>query len=148
MTDETKPDRRSFWFPWLVASTVGFGLGSGIGRALAAAAVGTVGSDPQGGSILGPGGPLLGCAVAVSVGGIMQWLVVRRRVSLAGLWVLPTAALFASYVVATGDMPALAGGAVFGLALGALTGIPLALLLRRSSQKIRRDVSDSVGEAP
>ena len=138
--------RRRFWLPWLLASTVGFGLGSGFGRTLARVLFGTVGRDAQGGSILGPGGALLGCAVAVSLGALLQWLVIRRRVSLAGIWVLPTAVLFASYVVPTGDLPALAGGAIFGLVLGALTGIPLALLLRRSSRGTTMDVSPSAGE--
>ena len=133
--------RRRFWLPWLLSSTVGFGLGSGLGRTLARLLFGTVGRDAQGGSILGPGGILLGCAVAVSLGALMQWIVIRRRVSLAAIWVLPTAVLFASYVVPTGDLPAVAGGAIFGLVLSALTGIPLALLLRRSSQTNSEDAS-------
>ncbi len=134
--------RRRFWLPWLVASAVGFGLGSGLGRTLAKVLVGTVGRDAQGGSILGPGGALIGCAVAVSFGAVMQWLVIRRRVRLVGLWVLPTAALFASYVVPTGDMPALAGGAVFGIVIGAIVGVPLAWVLRRSSSNARTDVRE------
>ena len=85
---------------------------------------------------------LIGCAVAVSFGAVMQWLVIRRRVRLVGLWILPTAALFASYVVPTGDMPALAGGAVFGIVIGAIVGVPLAWVLRRSSSNARIDVRE------
>ncbi len=134
--------RRRFLLPWLVASAVGFGLGSGLGRTLAKVLVGTVGIDAQGGSILGPGGALLGCAVAVSFGDVMQWSVIRRRVRLVSLWLLPTATLFASYVVPTGDMPALAGGAVFGIVIGAIVGVPLAWVLRRSSSNARADLRE------
>ena len=132
--------RKRFWLPWLLASAVGFGVGAGLGRTLAKGLVGTVGRDAQGGSIFAPGGSLLACAVAVSLGALMQWFVIRRRVHLAGLWALPTAVLFASYVVPTGDMPALAGGAAFGIVIGAIVGVPLAWVLRRSSSNARVDV--------
>lgn len=122
-----------FWLSWVLASGVGFGVGAGIGRTAAKALLGSVGRDAQGGSILGAAGILLACAVAVSVGALAQWLVIRRRARLAGLWVLPTAALFASYVLPTGDMPALAGGAIFGIVLGAIVGVPLAWVLRPTS---------------
>ncbi|MDA2926004.1 hypothetical protein MYX78_02030 [Acidobacteria bacterium AH-259-G07] len=120
-----------FWRRWMLASTVGFGVGSVLGFIVAQAVVGKVGRDPQGGPVFGSGGDLIVGALAMLLGGIMQWLVLRRQVSWAGLWALASPVGFALLVAVTGGVPGVVGCTIFGAMISAVTGIVLLRLLRR-----------------
>ena len=74
-----------FWLGWVLASTVGLAVGLAAGAALLtiiafSTLVGGSGIDPLTSAMEGA---LLGASV-----GIAQWLVLRRKVSRAGWWVL------------------------------------------------------------
>ncbi len=84
-----------FWGRWMLASAGGFGVGGVLGFFLARAVVGVDHIDSQGGPVLGPGGDLTYSVVAAAFAGIMQWLVLRRQVSWAGLWALASPSVMA-----------------------------------------------------
>jgi hypothetical protein len=124
-----------FWLGWVVASTVGIILGLILGFGLGL----TIGGfDNEFGvlrTILGEF--MFGAAIGFGVG-ILQWLVLRRRVSGVGWWVLASTAGLAG---ARGGAAALASGnsevlgsyawLVAAMALGgAVTGILQWLVLR------------------
>ena len=104
-----------FWLWWVLASTVGFLIGGGMGEAV--------------NDVVLPGfarftAEALTVAFAVSgaVTGIAQWLVLRQRLSRAGWWVLASTVGFAMFgavykavYVAVGDA---VGFAVVGAAVG------------------------------
>ncbi len=114
-----------FWLLWVMATGVGLAGGFGLGWTV--------------GYVLG--GPL---AVAVGKGvvwptvGIMQWLVLRRRVSGAAGWI--GAYVAAGVVVGAfgfavgwslGDVPAVVGGVFLGVMVGTVAGILQWRVLRR-----------------
>ncbi len=72
----------SFWLQWVVASIVGMFVGFFLGFLVAA-------SIPD---VLGRwfGFSVFGIVLGIAVG-ILQWFILRRRVSVAGWWVLATA---------------------------------------------------------
>ena len=79
-----------FWFQWVLASTVGYFVGWLMGFVL---------YYVPGGLIAGELGRLLqyfmlGAALGFGVS-LMQWLILRRRVTKAGRWVLASTASFA-----------------------------------------------------
>lgn len=114
------------WLMWLLASTVGFLVGGAIGGAL----------FPAKDSVLGF---TLAFGASGAVTGLAQWLVLRRRLSGAGWWVLATAVGFATFGIAYGAIYAITGGAVsdaVGFAIvfvlvGAAAGTAQWLVLRR-----------------
>jgi len=114
-----------FWLQWVLASTVGMFVGYPVG----AITLGNVLGDWLGTLFFGTG---LGIGV-----GVLQWLVLRRRVSGAGWWVLASAAGGYGIVQAAPHMfsPSLSFGALLSytpvVALGgAVTGTLQWLVLR------------------
>ena len=83
-----------FWLGWVLASTVGWFVGFIIGFILLAIVGDIVGED-NGMNVLGLilGAFIFGASLGSMVG-ILQWLVLRRRVSRAGWWVLASTAGF------------------------------------------------------
>ena len=116
-----------FWLQWVLASTVGVVVG------LFTGAVFTPYDVPRVPVLYG----LLGIGLGIGVG-VLQWLVLRRRVSGAGWWVLASAA--AGYgTLQAGPMPFSTSLQSFGLLLswtrvvalsGAVTGTLQWLVLR------------------
>lgn len=128
----------SFWLLWVLASTVGFGLGG---------AVGTLSFTMGGG--LAVVGAVFG-ALFGAIGGIAQWLVMRQQVERAGWWIIATlggwavagavgggVAQAAREVVGGGGVPQTIsggyamGGLAFIVAFVAAGGILQWLVLRR-----------------
>ena len=114
-----------FWLQWVLASTVGMFVGYPVG----AITLGNVLGDWLGTLFFGTG---LGIGV-----GVLQWLVLRRRVSGAGWWVLASAAGGYGIVQAAPHMfsPSLSFGGLLSytpvVALGgAVTGTLQWLVLR------------------
>ena len=91
---------RGFWLQWVVASTVGMLVGMVIGFFLGVIILNLLELlDPLTDIALGPYDPLnevgglLGFGIGLGIGvGLLQWLVLRRRVSGVGWWVLASAA--------------------------------------------------------
>ncbi len=102
------------WGRWVLASAAGFGFGEFLGMSLAWATVGVVstGSDVtptffsmayletmgepgdagralRYSAIYAPGGEFILLTVEIVVGGLMQWLVLRRHLGWARWWALP-----------------------------------------------------------
>jgi hypothetical protein len=73
-----------FWLAWVLASTLGFGVGPilGIGILLAARV-------PE-----GAGFPIMFGAIFGAIGAFAQWMVIRRRIPEAGLWIPFSAVAF------------------------------------------------------
>jgi hypothetical protein len=112
----------AFWLAWVLASTLGFGLGAvlGIVALLAARIPDSVGF------------PILFGAIFGAIGAFAQWIVIRKQISEAGLWV-PFSALAFMLAVITAASPnispdfnplfILAG--IYGLLGGCLQGLIL-----------------------
>ena len=95
------------------------------------------------------GGEFILWTVAIAVGGLMQWLVLRRHVGWARWWALPVP-LYFGFLGLTKTVTLHVGGGIwliafyakdFGLGgtfYGAIAGIPLVWLLRRSYRKAKR----------
>ena len=124
---------RGFWLGWVLATTVGLGLGLTVAEAMvfeAAAAIDEVSTiEPL--SVLAVVLSLVlfavGGAMAGSLLGTAQWLVLQGRFSQLGLWILATTVGFA-----VGDaMGAEMSGAVALALTGASVGIAQWLILRR-----------------
>jgi hypothetical protein len=118
---------------WGMASALG--LGSAIGAVIAANLE----------ENYAPAVFLIGSVFGV-VSGILQWLILRRKLSRAGWWLLANmvgslvGAIAFSIAIAIGEMgnwglAAMALGLVFGAGNGAITGAALVWLLRQSSPK-------------
>ena len=88
MKDKGSQAGWGFWLGWVVASTLGWLVGFIIAFFLLAIVGGIVGED-TGMNVLGLilGAFIFGASLGSMVG-ILQWLVLRRRVSNAGWWVL------------------------------------------------------------
>lgn len=118
-----------FWLAWVLASIMGFGMGSLIGMSVSYALLPGMGiTDEFGVAHLIMFGTLLG-----AMSGFLQWVVLREKVARAGPWVLASALGFA---IAGGTLGAIgvdenyviAGilyAAVFGVAGGILQGLVL-----------------------
>ena len=127
MNDKGNQAGWGFLLGWVLACTVGWFVGFIISFVLGSIIVeGTYGGEFSVlGSILSG---LIGGAAAGAVVGILQWLVLRRRVSRAGWWVLASCAGLA---VAWGSGYTY-GGLFVAVALGgAVAGILQWLVLRR-----------------
>ncbi len=180
MAVERKLPGWGFWGRWVLVSAVGFGLGAFLGMSLAWATVGVVATgsevtpaffsmayldvqangtyeqwhDLKYSAIFAPGGEFILYTVAMVVGGLMQWLVLRRHVGWARWWALPVPLIFAYYGL-TDPTPLHVGGGVTLIAFYAkdfgiggalysmLVGIPLVWLLRRSYRKARSGADSS-----
>lgn len=113
-----------FWLTWVLASTVGFGLGSVLGSAiLIFARV----PDP-------PSFPILFGAIFGVIGTLPQWQVIRRWTPEAGLWIPLSAVTSALAVGTTASMasslspdfnPFLIIAGIYGLLGGFLQGLIL-----------------------
>ena len=111
---------------WVVASIIGFGLGSAM-REVLLPGVSTVGADALSGAIIG------------LLVGLAQWVVLRHCVSAAGWWIPAIAAAWAIGWTAIGvaersaDWPTMAVYLVSGVgaaAAGIVTGVVLIYVLR------------------
>ncbi len=109
-------------------------------------------------AIYAPGGEFIYWAVTIALGGLMQWLVLRRHIGWARWWALPVPLYFLYFGLLDlmAANPLRVGGGVtliaffakdFGLLgtfYGAIVGIPLVWLLRRSYRKARSNGNASV----
>ena len=174
MAVERKLPGWGFWGRWVLLSAVGFTASAFVGMCLAWAVVGIVPTgettptflsmayldtmagpwdpwhDLKYSAFFGPGGKLFYWSVTIVLGGLMQWLVLRRHTERAVWWALPVP-LAIAYHGLTADNPLTpVGGGVtliafyakdFGIG-GALysmiVGIPLVWFLRRSYRKAKR----------
>lgn len=106
------------WLWWVLVSSIGLALGVAGGFAAGFAIGGAISA------IASQSG--FGAVVGVSVG-TMQWLVLRRRVSGAGWWVLTTTlGMGVGFALVRALTPTVSrmvgGGPVYGLANGAMVG--------------------------
>ena len=116
----------------MLASAGGFGVGSVLGLLVA----GQGGPWP-----FGPSGDLIYTVVAAAFAGIMQWLVLRRKVSWAGLWAAVSPVGYGLFV-AIGPMlgpgaaspPGPIGVVLVGSMISAGVGVLLVRLLRRAQE--------------
>ena len=106
-------------------------------------------------AIFAPGGEFIYWAVSMALGGLMQWLVLRGQVQWARWCVLPVPLFFGFIGLIDPDPLHVGGGitliafhvkdfALAGTFCGAVVGIPLVLLLRRSYRKSKRDGNASL----
>jgi hypothetical protein len=129
MKDKGSQAGWGFWLGWVVASSVGWIVGAILGFGLGLIIIG----DDYGINVLRIiiGYFLVGATLGFGVS-IMQWLVLRRRVSRAGWWVLASTAGFAVAVGGEGGLQL--GSSVERVAVlalgGAVTGILQWLVLR------------------
>jgi hypothetical protein len=123
---------RSGW--WVLASTAGFAVAFGGGYVVAVVALGY--SDEG----LGNLDMLLGYTVVVAIGGavtgILQWWVLRGKVSRAGWWVVASTVGWGLSMVAAGIIEVVLAAGFFappaaGVLLGGITGGALVWLLRQ-----------------
>ena len=109
-------------YRWVLASALG-----GMAVGILGLAMGEAVGGPFGGSVIGAGL------------GIMQWLVLRRLISRAYVWVLASVLGFALGLTAgeatgfavDGSVGWLVGGSVQGVVVGAITGSALVWLVRQ-----------------
>ena len=173
MAVESKLPGWGMWGRWVLLSAVGFTASAFVGMCLAWAVVGIVPTgettpkffsmayldtmagpwdpwhDLKYSAVYAPGGEFIYWSVMIALGGLMQWLVLRRHVGWARWWALPVPLIFAYYGL-TDPTPLHVGGGVtliaffakdFGLLgtfYGAIVSIPLVWLLRRSYRKDKR----------
>jgi len=112
-----------FWLEWVLASAVGFGVGSILGIAI-----------PSMARVEGIAFPILFGALFGAIGALGQWILIRRQIAEAGLWVpfSAVAFLFAVVTAAGGNPSASPGGnplfilaGIYGLLGGLLQGLVL-----------------------
>jgi hypothetical protein len=124
------PQRRlgwRFWFLWLMAGAVGWGLGVAWGSFAEPDDLNMLQSSP---TIIWAG--YLGVAVGGILIGVLQWLVLRRQLARAGRWVLASlgaAAIVGVVVFGVGmfnaDVGWVGGAGLFGTAVGVLQWLVL-----------------------
>ena len=130
MNDEQRPARNGqsrpedwrVWLGWVLASTIGWGVGGPAGVAAGGS-----------GDIIVAG--YAGVAAGGTLAGVLQWLVLRRHVAGAGWWMAagPVGALIGGVVIFAGAAVVGAdAGWVFGAGLfGPLVGVLQWRVLRR-----------------
>ena len=122
----------SFWLAWVLASIMGFGMGSLIGMSVSYALLPRMGiTDEFGVAHLIMFGTVLG-----AMSGFLQWVVLREKVARAGPWVLASALGFA---MAGGILGAIGinenyvmAGILFATVFGVAGGILQGLVLKRA----------------
>ena len=121
-----------FWLAWVLASIMGFGIGSLIGISVSYALLPGMGiTDEFGVAHLIMFGILLG-----AMSGFLQWVVLREKVARAGSWVLASTLGFA---LAGGTLGAIGvnenyvmAGILFATLFGVAGGILQGLVLKRA----------------
>ncbi len=121
-----------FWLAWVLASIMGFGMGSLIGISVSYALLSGMGiTDEFGVAHLIMFGTMLG-----AMSGFLQWVVLREKVARAGWWVLASALGFA---IAGGTLGAIGinenyvmAGILFAAIFGVAGGILQGLVLKRA----------------
>ena len=78
-----------FWLAWMLASTLGFGVGAVLGIGI------PLGFVPEGAAF-----PIFFGAIFGAIGSLAQWMIIRRQLPEAGLWV-PFSALAFMLAMAT-----------------------------------------------
>jgi len=111
-----------FWLAWVLASTLGFGVGAILGIAILVAA-----HVPEGAAF-----PILFGAIFGAIGAFAQWMVIRRRIPEAGLWTPFSALAFMLAVAMTAGSgvspdfnPFLILAGIYGVLGGFLQGLIL-----------------------
>ena len=105
------------------------------------------GRDLRYSAFYAPGGEFFMYTVMIALGGLTQWLFLRRRLAWARWWVLPVPLYFGFVYLTKENVLAVGGGiwlvpfiakdfALLGALSSAIVGIPLVWLLRRSHRKI------------
>ena len=116
--------RRFGW--WVLASAVGWAIGWGLGWSLGWSVVGNFGFT----AVFG----LIG-ALAGAIGGIIQWFLLRDKISRAGWWIGANIVGWAVGMFVGISMGRTFGWALAGATSGAITGLALLWIL-----KIRKQV--------
>jgi hypothetical protein len=124
------PPRRPgwrIWFLWLMAGAVGWGVGVEVGSLGVPGGLKSLQSSPN---IILAG--YLGVAAGGILGGVLQWLVLRRQITRAGRWVLASlgaAAVVGVVIFGVGmvnaDVGWVGGAVLFGTVVGALQWLVL-----------------------
>jgi hypothetical protein len=125
------------FFPkWILANSIGLGLGFGLARVVALAMGGDVFMDTGAPSY----GFVNGTVAWIIVGmvlGAAHWFVLHQYVRRALWWVfaliflLTALAAWGGYEDGRVTIPWIPGGVMYGAVLGVVSGIPLTWLLRR-----------------
>jgi hypothetical protein len=109
-----------FWLAWVLASAVGFGVGAVLGIAILLAA-----GVPDSFAF-----PILFGAIFGAIGASAQWMLIRRQISEAGLWIVFSALAFmlavvvaASPGISPGFNPLIILAGFYGLLGGFLQGL-------------------------
>ena len=120
MNTNQKSIGMSFWLAWVLASTLGFGVGAVLGIAILLAAGG-----PDSFAF-----PIMFGAIFGAIGASAQWMLIRRQISEAGLWIVFSALAFmlavvvaASPGISPGFNPLIILAAFYGLLGGFLQGL-------------------------
>lgn len=119
---------RGYWLAWFLASALGFGMGAIIG---VSSAYRFFNDDPFDLAM----GITLGTVMGI-IGGYLQWVVLRERITGAGWWALASAlglgaAMTAVIAADIGENNTMAGIAILGSVFGAVSGILQWLILHR-----------------
>ena len=139
--------RWGFWLQWVLASTLGYGLGTALGNAVLNSIPPIACTQSFSDSLIDRLTnlpcilPALDLALLVVilglVGGFIQWLVLRRRIAGAGPWIPASALGFPiALVIAVSAGMSLSGDSIaapilLGVLFGILSGIMPWLVLRR-----------------
>ena len=121
-----------FWIVWVLASVIGFGIGSFIGIGVSYALLPAVGITEEFGiAHLIMFGTMLGIA-----SGFLQWVVLRGKVAQAGWWIAVSAAGFAIAGGTLGTIGVeenyLMAGILFLVVFGVAGGILQGLVLKKA----------------
>jgi hypothetical protein len=112
-----------FWLAWVLASAVGFGVGAVLGISI------PLGFVPEGAAF-----PIFFGASFGAIGALAQWMIIRRQVPEAGLWVPFSALAFMLAMATTAGMfsrvslefnPFFILAGIYGLLGGFLQGLIL-----------------------
>jgi hypothetical protein len=109
-----------FWLAWVLASTLGFGVGAILGIAILLAS-----GVPDSFAF-----PIMFGAIFGAIGASAQWMLIRRQISEAGLWIVFSALAFmlavvvaASPGISPGFNPLIILAGFYGLLGGFLQGL-------------------------
>jgi hypothetical protein len=140
----------SLWFQWVLASVLGYGVGTTVGNALASLIPQMTCSQSFADSFIDrltnfaciqPSLSLLFIVVLLGLaGGFMQWLVLRRRIAGAGWWIPASALGFPIALVLADKAMRLVGDfaaapILLGVLFGVLSGSLPWLVLRRQNAR-------------
>lgn len=124
---------KGYWLAWFLASVMGFGMGALLGVQSAYRSSHSDTSNAIMGLMIG--------IVMGAIGGYLQWVVLRERITGAGLWVLASALGFGLAIGATGVIGADENYGMAGILIGSVYGVAGGILqwlaLRRKIARAR-----------